>query len=217
MTMTPEQKRERIDEARKLLKDFGGGYQDYPGGPTREYLGFDVIARLVGALEATPDTPDENDREALKRIAEVASVQHLKDSIAEYKAVTGIEEKPSDWELEFWHAGYKCGALAMIDHQLSRAAVPEATEPGRTLFYAPKVRNGSVTAAPEGFSQARWHQSAIGDTGCSHNLPGRLYVVQCEWCPKAFAANTKTEAMDMFREHESEMLSPALERASDGN
>jgi hypothetical protein len=48
-------------------------------------------------------------------------------------------------------------------------------------------------------------KDASGDTGTSHTLPGRLYIVQCEWCPEAFAAHTKVEAMAMFRKHEAEM------------
>lgn len=73
-------------------------------------------------------------------------------------------------------------------------------------------RTGPSGTAPEGCDEKSWHQEASGDTGTSHTLPGRLFIVQCEWCPEAFAASTKAEAMAMFREHEAQMLSvaPAL-------
>lgn len=65
-----------------------------------------------------------NDREALKRVAEVASVKHLEESLAEYRAaIDDPSAEPGDWELEFWHAGYKRGALALIDHQLTTPPV----------------------------------------------------------------------------------------------
>lgn len=76
-----------------------------------------------------------------------------------------------------------------------------------TLHYARDIRNGGHHPAPDGTSERDWHQDAIGDTHTSHTLPGRLYIVQCEWCPEAFAANTKAVAMSMFREHEDAMLS----------
>lgn len=76
-----------------------------------------------------------------------------------------------------------------------------------TLHHAPNVRNGLSTEAPsDDFTTEQWHQAAIDDTGFSHNLPGRLYIVQCEWCPEAFAAKTKAEALAMFRVHEQQML-----------
>lgn len=75
-----------------------------------------------------------------------------------------------------------------------------------TLKYAPNVRNGVSAHVPEGWGKKDWHQSATGDAGTSHTLPGRLYVVQCEWCPDAFGAYTKAEAMAMFRRHEKVML-----------
>lgn len=79
-----------------------------------------------------------------------------------------------------------------------------------SLHYAQNVRNTGPSNVAEtfGFEDADWHQAASGDTGTSHTLPGRLYIVQCEWCPEAFAAKTKGEAMDMFRAHEDSMLNP---------
>lgn len=78
-----------------------------------------------------------------------------------------------------------------------------------TIHYGRTVRNSGPSKPPEpGMSLTglrHWHQDASADTGTSHTLPGRLYIVQCEWCPEAFAAPTKAEAMDMFREHEEEM------------
>jgi len=73
------------------------------------------------------------------------------------------------------------------------------------IHYAANVKNALRAEAPYGITVRKWHQSAIGDTHTSHTLPGRLYVVQCEWCPEAFAAHTKAEAMAMFRVHEAEM------------
>lgn len=75
-----------------------------------------------------------------------------------------------------------------------------------SVRYGRGIRNGGHTAAPDGFTDAQWHQDAMGDTGTSHTMPGRLYVVQCEWCPAAFAARTRDEALSMFREHEYERL-----------
>ena len=76
-----------------------------------------------------------------------------------------------------------------------------------SLTYAPNVRNGgSGRTAPGDLDEHDWHQTATADTGTSHTLPGRLYVVQCEWCSNAFAARTKVEALALFRTHEAEML-----------
>lgn len=75
-----------------------------------------------------------------------------------------------------------------------------------TLNYHPGIRQRGYNEAPQGWSAHDWHQTAAGDTGTSHTLPGRLYIVQCEWCPEAFAALNKSDAMQMFRKHESEML-----------
>ena len=77
------------------------------------------------------------------------------------------------------------------------------------LNYGRGIPNRGYNGCPEGWAEHDWHQSAIGDANTSHTLPGRLYIVQCEWCPEAFAANTKAEAMGMFRKHESEMLEHA--------
>lgn len=76
-----------------------------------------------------------------------------------------------------------------------------------TLHYAQNVKNGGYgIAAPEGFTSKQWHQDAIADTGTSHTRPGRLYIIQCEWCDEAFAANTAGESESMFLKHEEEML-----------
>lgn len=53
------------------------------------------------------------------------------------------------------------------------------------------------------------HLDAIADTGTSHILHPRQYVVKCEWCPAVFFANTKRQAMADFREHESERIQTA--------
>lgn len=74
-----------------------------------------------------------------------------------------------------------------------------------SINYAGNVRSGAKGHVPDGWEARRWHQQAMADAGTSHTLPGRLYVVQCEWCPEAFAANTKAEAMAMFRRHEDDM------------
>lgn len=76
-----------------------------------------------------------------------------------------------------------------------------------SLNYHSSVRQRGYNTPPnEGWGNEEWHQSAIGDTHTSHTLPGRLYIVQCEWCPEAFAAPTKSDAMTMFRTHETAML-----------
>jgi hypothetical protein len=75
-----------------------------------------------------------------------------------------------------------------------------------TIHYGRTVRNsGPSGTAPEGFTSKQWHQDASADTGTSYLVPGRLYIVQCEWCPDAFAAETKEEAMILFWQHEDEM------------
>lgn len=91
-------------------------------------------------------------------------------------------------------------AVVMAGAALSANEHHDAEE--RLLHYGRTVRNGVHTDRPDGFTDVEWHLSAMADTGTSHNLPGRLYIVQCEWCPKAFAAETKAEAMQMFRAHE---------------
>lgn len=76
-----------------------------------------------------------------------------------------------------------------------------------SVRYAPNLLNtGPSNTMPEGFTDAQWHVDASGDTGTSHILAGRLYIVQCEWCPEAFAARTKAEAVAMFREHEDAIM-----------
>lgn len=51
-----------------------------------------------------------------------------------------------------------------------------------------------------------WHQDATADTGTSHALPGRGYLVLCEWCEDAFFASSKAEAMNLFWAHEDSMM-----------
>lgn len=86
-----------------------------------------------------------------------------------------------------------------------------------TLRYAQNIRGGgpSNTAETYGWpSNADWHVTASNDSGSSHILNGRLYIVQCLWCEDAFAADTKGEAMGMFRTHESAM---AEQQAAEAN
>lgn len=70
------------------------------------------------------------------------------------------------------------------------------------VTYAGDIKAGFHIAAPEGFTDSEWHASASGDTHTSHTIPGRVFLVQCEWCPAAFAGLTKDSAMRLFREHE---------------
>ena len=65
------------------------------------------------------------DRRELIGIAEAASAERLQASMAEYREVSGDEDGPSDWDLEFWHAGYKHGAMAVIEHILSNEATDD--------------------------------------------------------------------------------------------
>ena len=120
--------------------------------------------------------------------------------------------------LDFWGA-HSSSNIAAVGRQPKMPTTPvldaipapvheDATQnrPIR-LNYAPDVRNtGPSNTAPEGWTEESWHQDAAGDAGTSHSLPGRLYVVQCEWCPEAFAAYTKPKAMSMFQEHEAAMF-----------
>jgi hypothetical protein len=62
-----------------------------------------------------------------------------------------------------------------------------------------------MNSNPGGFSEADWHQTASADSGTSHTLLGRQYVVACEWCPEVFYGPTKAEAVWNFRLHEDEM------------
>lgn len=61
-------------------------------------------------------------RAQAKREAELASSQRIKDSIQEWRDATGAsgDAWPDDWELEFWHAGYKHGAYSVIEWLASR-------------------------------------------------------------------------------------------------
>lgn len=93
--------------------------------------------------------------------------------------------------------------------EIALESVPATTvirEQRSTLHYGAGIKNcqPSNVASTFGFDSHDWHQSASGDTGTSHLLPGRLYIVQCQWCYEAFAALTKDEAMEMFRAHEEE-------------
>jgi hypothetical protein len=51
-----------------------------------------------------------------------------------------------------------------------------------------------------------WHQDATADTDTSHTIPGRGYLILCEWCEDAFFARTAAEATALFRDHEGRML-----------
>ncbi|MBB2956808.1 hypothetical protein [Pseudoclavibacter helvolus] len=101
-------------------------------------------------------------------------------------------------------------AVAIMAQFLSSAveAVEASRGQDRSVVFAGGARNTGSRSRPDGdeFTDAQWHQYAIGDSGTSHTLPGRLYVVQCEWCPLTFAAPTKVEAMALFRAHEEEVL-----------
>lgn len=161
---------------------------------------------------------------------QVATVRNLHHKITRYGNdmysihAENYEDDPSSYEdlepFELCAECYEvekmiceeCGGDAPIGHRSNWpcptvAALDGAPEPEpiKTLFYAPNVRNGGHTGRPDGFTEKQWHQDAAADTGFSHTLPGRLYIVQCEWCPKAFAAQSKAGAMAMFRRHEDEM------------
>lgn len=56
---------------------------------------------------------------------------------------------------------------------------------------------------------AQRHADAIGDTGTSHVLIGRVYAVRCEWCPRLFVGSTKREALAELRRHERAVLDQA--------
>ena len=75
------------------------------------------------------------------------------------------------------------------------------------INYSPRLRYGRTPKTDESWTEKDWHQAATADTGTSHCRIGRVYVIQCEWCDAAFAAETASEAMKMFRLHELEMLS----------
>lgn len=74
------------------------------------------------------------------------------------------------------------------------------------INYADNFEPGFYRSGPRTETPNAWHRMAIRESGFSYNLPGRLYVVQCEWCPEAFAAYTKVEAMELFEKHESSMV-----------
>lgn len=114
-------------------------------------------------------------------------------AVPEYTWAEMVVEDPS--RAEIWREDARRVLVAA-------GVAPPAPSEERALHYGRDVRNGVHTNRPDGFTDSAWHRAAMADAGASHNLPGRLYIVQCEWCPKAFAANTKAEAMDMFREHE---------------
>ena len=61
-------------------------------------------------------------RAQAKRESELASSQRIKDSIQEWRNAIGANDDawPDDWELEFWHAGYKHGAYSVIEWLASR-------------------------------------------------------------------------------------------------
>lgn len=61
-------------------------------------------------------------RAQAKRESELASSQRIKDSIQEWRNAVGANDDAwsDDWELEFWHAGYKHGAYSVIEWLASR-------------------------------------------------------------------------------------------------
>ncbi|MCK2200499.1 hypothetical protein [Corynebacterium callunae] len=50
---------------------------------------------------------------------------------------------------------------------------------------------------------------AVNDTGESHVLVGRQYIVKSAWTDGIFYAPTKREAMEKFRAYEQEMFKKA--------
>lgn len=167
MTMTPEQKRALIDEVRNEFLPHSGNV-----------WASDLTARLADALEATPDTPDDNEREAqLERAArdlnrfgwtchsgshEPGSFDDCEDcrnvcmevARSAFSAMSGI---PHISEIQVWQiakaehdynndtdnvgafveplltglraAGVPFDDAPFLGDYISRAAVPEATEP----------------------------------------------------------------------------------------
>lgn len=76
------------------------------------------------------------------------------------------------------------------------------------IHFGKDIRNTGQTPPPSDYegTETDWHEDATADTGTSHAIPGRGFLVLCEWCEDAFFARTKTEAMALFRDHESKML-----------
>ena len=137
MSMTPEQKRALIDEVRSALKNRGiAKFLD-----TNRLL--DVIERLADALEATPDTPDENARVVAYKIARLGA-EHMPilawgggaapEPMGEVCPTCGDE--PCTFQAE----------LDALLPALSRAAVPE--EPDGKRVYAVCWRNDNGVLSP---------------------------------------------------------------------
>ncbi|GAA1328720.1 hypothetical protein ACFSWE_09625 [Leucobacter albus] len=149
--MTEEPTPEQIERER-LLSVFEE-YYSVPGPDQDEYYDRDGLIDglvAVAAAGAAPQEPAEG-RESLKRVAELASAQHIKESIEEFKEVTSPDNEPNDWEMEFWHAGYKRGALAIIDHQYSAPMrVDEAKLAEVLLDHAMDFDQSPRPAGPKG-------------------------------------------------------------------
>ena len=75
-----------------------------------------------------------------------------------------------------------------------------------SVHYDPRSHGALVNERPDYDSSEAWHADAIGDSGVSHTLVGRRYVVACQWCRCVFIAESKNRTMAMFRDHETEML-----------
>jgi len=94
----------------------------------------------------------------------------------------------------------------MLKHQsqvlaAAKRALPDTPNP---VHFSSLLRHHS-NPAPEGWTEKRWHQDAMLDSGTSHVLVGPSYVIQCEWCPQVFVGERKADAMRLFRAHETEM------------
>lgn len=61
----------------------------------------------------------------------------------------------------------------------------------------------------EDLHEAEKFTEAVNDTGESHVLVGRQYIVKSAWTDMIFYAPTKREAMEKFRAYEQEMFKKA--------
>ena len=142
--------------------------------------------------------------------------QWLSDGDAETEH-TRVLAKGGAQDTGWLHAACSCGEYAwpcphwlLAEHDRLTALLAEQAatiERARVVHYSPDMRRAPiVNPASEGWDHHDWHAAGVADTGASHVLVGRPYVVACEWCPEVFLAETAARAMSMFRAHESQML-----------
>jgi len=163
------------------------------------------LRTMVTEIDATYDDAQQEDRAERDGLAETLST--VREELARFVSMAAKND-----DVRF-------GADAVIK-AISAILDPDPAPKGSGVetIVVPAEQLARIDAAPEG--NDRWadvvtkndvedawkHLDAIADTGTSHTLHPRQYVVRCAWCPAIFFSSTKADAMEQFRAHEQERL-----------